>query len=230
MIPSEVISSVAALMNDVAQDEYNDTNCLPYFNIALADCQEIFQLDDIPSTHEVSSVILVTAGVTVVGFSTAPAALPSDLVELKEVWERTSGVNPYSFVKRLDFIPESWEGITVNSFGAFAFVDQEIHVPQSVQDNELKLNYVKDIFAAITIGEISTDIPIIRAQSYIQYRTAALCAYFIGEDERRAMFLQDEAQKALDRSLGVSAKGRQNIRTRRQPFRAAFKRVSYFGS
>jgi len=228
MIPSTVISSVAALMNDIAQEEYTDNNCLPYFNIALADCQEIFQLNDIPSTHEVSTVIDVAAGVTNIGFSTTPA-LPSNLVEIKNVWERLSETNPYSWVKRLEFLPLSWEGITVNSFGAFAFVDQELHFPESVQDNQIKLDYLKDIFSPVDANDVDIDIPIIRAQSYIQYRTAALCAFFIGENSERAGVLQSEAEKALDRSIGISTKGRQNIRTRRQPFRAAFKRVNYFG-
>lgn len=70
--PSQIISTVASLQNDTAQQLYTNEACLPYFNIALRKLQAKFELNNIPVTSEVSSVIEVDAGIDTIGFSTAP--------------------------------------------------------------------------------------------------------------------------------------------------------------
>ena len=46
---------------------------------------------------------------------------------------------------------------------------------------------------------------------------------FIGENETRAMVLDAQAERAMDRLLGINNKGRQQIMTRHRPFRASWK-------
>jgi hypothetical protein len=67
----------------------------------------------------------------------------------------------------------------------------------------------------------------INSRSYLSYKTAALCAMFIGENESRAKILNDQADEAMERLEGISNKGRQQIMTRHRPFRAAYKSRGY---
>ena len=53
--PSEIVSSVASLMNDTAQTLYTNAAVLPYLNLALDDLQEIFQHNNVPVTNEMTA-------------------------------------------------------------------------------------------------------------------------------------------------------------------------------
>lgn len=230
--PAEIIDNVASLQNDSAQETYNDGACLPYLNIVLDELQEIFEQNNIPVTNEVPAVLNVPAavspGTTVIGFSTTPA-LPSNLIEIQRVWERLKNTDPWVPMSRVEFISHYLEGQLVTQFQFWAWIDNEIHVLNSLQDNDLKLDYIKSIFATpISIDDIDVDLGVQfkNVKSYLGYKTAALCSMYIGENETRAMTLNAQADDALSRSLGISIKGRQAINTRRRPFRASFKRRS----
>jgi hypothetical protein len=220
--PASIIAKVAALMNDAPQDVYTNVACLPYFNMALSDCGTEFQLNGIPSSESFSTVIEVDAGVTTISFSTTPA-LPSDLVEIKEVWECQRDTDNWTPMVRKDFLPHYLENMQIGPFRIWSFTEEALNVPGSNQDNDLKLDYVRNIFSEITIGTININLSTLRIEGYLRFRTAAYCAYFIGENESRAQILADEATLALGKSLGISIKGRQAIRTRHRPFRAAYK-------
>lgn len=209
-------------MNDPIQDVYTNAACLPYFNIALNDCQEEFQLNGIPSTQSVSTVINVDAGVTEISFSTTPP-LPSDLVEIEQIWESDRDLERWTPMIRKEFLPHYLEGINSAFFQVWAFNGEVINLPETTSDRDLKLDYIRNLFAEVAIGDVNTPIGVLRTESYLMYRTAALVAYFIGENETRSNALQGEAINALGRSTGISIKGRQSIRTRRLPFRAAYK-------
>lgn len=221
--PAQIIATVAALQNDSAQDVYTNAACLPYLNMAMRALQEEFQLNDIPVFEDVSAILEVDAGVDAIGFATTPA-LPSNLVEIKQLWESPRDLNQFLPMQRRDFLPHYLETDTMTSnFGIWAWISEEIRVIAASADNDLKLDYLKTRFATVTIGTINTDIGVINSQSYLEFKTAALCSMFIGENETRAQVLESQAQIALDRVLGVNIKGRQSIRTRRRPFRAAYK-------
>ncbi len=75
--PASVMTSAAALLNDTGRVTFTNAVQLPFFDIALNDLQEVFELNNIPVTNQVSGVIgPITAGDTVVGFNTTPS-LPS---------------------------------------------------------------------------------------------------------------------------------------------------------
>lgn len=220
--PASIITRVAALMNDAVQDVYTNTACLPYYNIALTDCQEEFQLNSIPSTQKTSAAIAVDAGVVEISPTTTPA-LPTDLVEIEQLWESPRDEDRWTPMVRREFIPHYMENVQTSYFQIWSFTEEKLNFPPSTIDEDLKIDYVRDLFAAATIGTINTSIGVLRTESYLTYRTAALCAYFIGENENRSAALQNEAERALGRSTGISIKGRQAIKTRRLPFRAGYK-------
>jgi hypothetical protein len=222
--PAEIIDMVASLQNDTAQAVYTDAAVLPYFNMALRDLQEEFELNDIPVTYETSALINIPAGTVVLTFGGSPA-IPTDLIEIKKLWESVEGQNNWIPMVRKDFLPHQLEVSDVSSFLVWAWIDNEIHLPESNQDNDLKIDYIKSLFGTILIAAINTELGAKYKNifSYLGYRTAALCSMFIGENETRAQALQDEAAEAINKSMGISIKGKQAIFTRRKPFRYGYK-------
>lgn len=227
--PVEIIKRVASLQNDSKQQRYTSGAVLPYFNMALDDLQEIFQQNDIPLTYEVSANITVPAQTdpnakVSIGFTTVPA-LPSNLIEIKQLWESVTGQELWIPVHKRAFIPHYTEGSQVSAFGIWAWVDNEIKVPNSLQSNDLKIDYIKSIFNEVTLATIDSEMGIEfkNCKSYLQYRTAGLCAMFIGANPTRAAALSSEATDALGRSLGIAIKGKQPISFRRRPFRQSYK-------
>lgn len=232
VLATALMANVAALLNDQAQQQYTNAIQTPYMNMALSELKEEFELNNVPVTDTVSSAITVIAGRTAVGFAPTPPLaidyLPTDLIEPKVVWERQYNVDPYIPMTKLDFLPRSQAGVEMNQFVYYTWQSQEIRFLEANQDNQLKLDYIRDLFSAITSGSLATyAIAVINAQSFLQYRTAALCAEFIGENKTRATELNSDAGLSMDRALGIGAKGRQAITIRRRPFRSAYKNRSY---
>lgn len=200
----------SALLNDQARAVYDDLTQLPYLNMARMELEEVFELNNIPVTDETSAVIPVLAGQEIISFSEAEptpvSALPNDLIEIRAVWERQSG--------QIQFVPaaRSWR-----------WKNQELNFYAMNYDAEFQLDYIKSLFVVLGMADLNNHNSIINTNTYFQYRTAGLMCEFIEEDITRAQGLNGNAFTALDRSLGISVKGRQNIMTRRRPFRASFK-------
>jgi len=215
--PAEIIDMVASLMNDTAQTVFTDAACLPYLNIAIDEMQEIFEHNNISITNQVSAVIPVAAGVTDI-------LLPSNLVEVQQVWESPSGTDNWTPLVRKEFLPHYLEEQELSQFLVFALDGQLIKVPPTNQDNELKIDYIKKLIdTPITIDSINNDIPITNMKTYLGFHTASLCSMFISENPTRAQMLEGQAQEALARTVGIGNKGKQAITTRHRPFRASYK-------
>lgn len=219
---------VAALLNDTAQTIYTDAAILPYLNMASGDLQEHFQQNNIPVTNRVSSApITVKAGVTAIGFGTTPS-LPGDLVEIQELYERPVGIIPWIPMTKKEFLPQELIDQQINQLLLWAWVNQEIQLIPATADNELRLDYIANIFnTELTIDDIDVRLGVVNVKQYLGYRTAALCSMFIGENETRASALDGLADTALERELGIPTKGRQAISTRRQPFMGSYRRRSF---
>jgi len=85
----------------------------------------------------------------------------------------------------------------------------------------IQLTYVRQGVPYVA-SELSM-INMINSRSFLAFKTAALCARYIGENESRAQQLDGEADDALERTTTISNKGRQQIMTRHRPFRAGYK-------
>jgi len=226
-----IMNQSAALMNDAARSIYTYAIQIPYLNMALQELQEIFELNNVPVTDTVTSTpITVPAGITSVGFSpdmpvVGTPYLPDDLIEPKVVWERQIGVDPYVPMARLDFLPRYMEGVEITQFIHYVWQSQEIRVLAANQINQLKIDYIRNLFAAFT--DEDDEISIVNTQSFLEYRNAGLLAQFCAENPTRAQSLNQDAIMALDRSVGIGTKGRQAINIRHRPFRSSYKRRTY---
>lgn len=225
---SVVMNSSAALLNDPAKTDYTFAAQLPYLRIALLELQEQFELNNIPVTNETSAGITVDAGVKVIGFNTTPA-LPSDLIEIQQIWERLDGSSePFIPMTRFEFLPHYLEGEPVSELIYWSWIKQELRFIGATTDREIKLDYISSLFSPNTADE-TTIITVINTQTFLTYRNAALCAEFIGENPSRAQALNVDAGMAMDRALGIPTKGKQSIAIRRRPFRAAYRTRSWIG-
>jgi hypothetical protein len=225
MTYKDVLEMSSALQNDTAQSVYTNTAQLPYLKMALLELQERMQEANLPVTNAGSAEITITAGVTELSFGTVPK-LPADFIEPRELWESNDGGNNFNRMGRRDFIPQYLEDTDgeISSFGIYAWQGNVIRFPPATTDIIVKLDYIKTIFPpSLVIGQITDFIPVLTAEQFLGYKTGALCAMFVGENEDRATALNDLAEEAIHRSLNIPTKGTQAMQTRRLPFRAGFK-------
>ena len=223
LVAGTVMDMAASMMNDTAKTVYTYAAQVPYLQMAMRELREYFELHNISVTQEVSAVIPINAGQTKIVYNgTTTPALPSDFVEPIRLWERARGIDPYTPMVRVDFIPLSLAGIQTNYFGYFTWNGQEITFPASNADNDIKMDYLRELFAPVV--DQTSIINVVNAQSFLQYRTAGLLAEFIERNITSANSLNQNAVLALDRATGISAKSKQSIMTRRRPFRGSYKR------
>jgi hypothetical protein len=220
---AQVMDDAAALMNDSQKVTYTYTAQIPYLRIAMNELQELFQLNNIPAAQVTSSVIQVNAGLTEIVFNgVGVPALPADLIEIQQLWERNRGIDPFLPMTRKDYLPHSLEGIPISMFVYWVWEDQKIKFLASNQNNDIKIDYIKTLFPDLV--DQSSLINIINSRTFLGFRTAGLMSEFIERNITSANAHNGYAVLALDRVNGINIKGKQAIQTRRRPFRASFKR------
>lgn len=219
----EVMDRSAALMNDPAKTDYTYVAQLPYLNMAIDELVENLEESNSSPTNQTSAVISLPVGsfqITPVESIVAPH-YPIDLVEIQSIGERDSNTgNKFVGLGRRDFL----QGFpATSSLLYWTWMDQIIKFNPngSTIPKDIQINYIRQAIAQAT-NETSI-IGTINARSYLSYKTAALCAMFIGENETRAGVLESQAEKALERITNINNKGRQQMITRRRPFRASYK-------
>lgn len=227
MTYEEVLVQSRALLNDQDGALYTNAIMLPYLNLALAETQELFEQNNVPVTNETSAVIEVPDGTSAITFPPDPIIpntpyLPSNLVEIQRVWYSNSGQNNWFSVTRRDFLTGGNDTL-VSYFSVWAWGDQELRVLAANTDLDLKLDYIQKLFAVLDVSDLTDNLTIVNVSTWLSFRTAALCAEFIDENPTRSQSLNIQGLAAMDRSLGISTKGRQAIMTRRRPFRASWK-------
>lgn len=217
----EVMDGAASLMNDSARSVYTYVKQLPYLQMALQDLRKLLELNNSPVTNETSAVINIEAGVTSVTYGLVDPHLPDDMIELQEVWESEEGQNTFIPMRRREFIPLWVEGVTTNQFGIYSWKSNRLTFPEANADIDIKIDYVRSLFTAVV--DENSALSVINSDSYLQYRTAALLAEFVGENPTRALGLNAQAREAFDVLIGIDNKGKQAIPTRRRPFRSSYK-------
>ncbi len=238
MFASEIMDEAAALLNDTAKAVFSYTVQIPYFNMAQAYLREQFELNNIPVTNETSAVITVEEGVTeltrdpgVLPIITDPEVAqpplpyyPDDLIEIQQLWEQQEG-QTYSFIpmSRIDFIPQYIQPVSNLIF--WSWQDQKIKFVGATANIDVKIDYIKDILPKLEADADTTtsEIEVVNTSSFLAFKSAEFMAKYIMENPARSQVLAMEANEALQRTLGISNKGRQAITTRRRPFMAAYK-------
>lgn len=224
LLAGTVMNAAASLMNDSARTKYTYVAQVPYVNIALQELQEDYELHSLPVTQQTSAIINIPAGQTAMVFNAiAPIpALPTDMVEPGQLWERSQGINPFIPMTKRDYLPHDLEGVLLTQFMYYVWISSQIQFLPASQSNDIKIDYIKQLFTPV-VNESSL-INVINAQTFLEYRTAGLLAEFIERNTTSANAMNAYAMLAENRALGIGSKGKQNIMTRRRPFRSGYKR------
>jgi hypothetical protein len=213
MLAGEVMDRSATLCNDRARTIYTYTAQTPYLNTAIDELLESMEENNIAVTNEVSAVLPLTA------LATLLTGLPTDIVEIRAIYERDAGIEGWIPVKKSEFLPLNLR--QTNNLSFWTYQDNEIRFIGALGDKEILIEYIARI--QVPIVDETTVISILNSKSFLAYRNAALCAEFIGENPSRAESLNAYASLALDRMLGIGVKSNQSVTTRRRPFMASYK-------
>lgn len=221
----DVFDRVRSLMNDQSGDVYTDFVITPYFKMAHDDLRQECEDNNIPYTNITSAGITIQQGVTDIGGETGPA-LPLDLVEILEMYERVSGSNnDYLLMKRNLFLPKV-ETIT-SYLEVYTWQKQIIRFLGANGNVEVKIDYLGD-----TLGEVvneNTVINLFNAKPFLSFRSAAYCANYIGENPDRADRLDLNAVRSLETFLNIAIKNEQSMPVRRRPFMSTYRQRGWSG-
>lgn len=222
---AQVMNAAASALNDTARSTYTYTVQIPYLNMALRELQEIFEEYEIPVASTVTgAAINIPTGEDHMEFDgVAPTpALPDDLVEPQALWVSPEGEDLYiGPIPKVKILPRYLEGVDINFIDQFVWESQQIKFFAATVDLDVKIDYIKNLFSEVT--HENDELNVINAQTFLQYRTAALVAEFVEENKIRADTLNGFAGTGLDRVLGIGTKGKQASMTRRRPFRLGYK-------
>jgi hypothetical protein len=217
---SDVMDRSAVLLNDAAKTDYTYAVQLPFVAMALDELQEIFEQNNIPVTNEVTAGITIPAGVKEIGYQTLPA-LPNNLIEIQQLWEQqTTGSSGYIPMTKMEFLPHYLENQLTSNLVYWAWEGGLVKFLGATLDVQIKFDYISSIFPRY-ITE-NTIITVNNTKSFLSYRTGGLIAEFSGENQTKAVSLNNDSVLALDRSLSIPVKGMQSVATRRRPFRASY--------
>jgi len=237
---------VANLLNDPARTDYTYAVQIPYLNMAIEQYSDLMAEANTPLTNMTSyhysfTPIVVKAGDNFIVFPEYEqpgvptdrwARLPPEVIEIQEVEERPWVPRPlipelqaesakygtYTRLPRKEFVEVR---PVTSSLQYYVFQNSIIRTNPANIDVEVAIKYIYQ--GVPYVSNENTVINMIGSRTYLSYKTAALCAMFIGENETRAAILETEAEKAVDRAIAIGNKGRQQIVTRHKPFRAAYK-------
>jgi hypothetical protein len=217
MTAADVMNSSAALLNDVALTIFTYGVQIPFLNIAIGELQEGMQQFSVPAANKLSDPIVINIGVDNIG-GTGPA-LPTDLLEPQGIMERVNGSSDaYTALTKQEFLVFS--AVPVGTLNVWTWQEQIIKFVGSTVARQIRINYIRTVLTPVTA---STDvITLFNSQTFLAFRTAALCAQFIGENKERADELNNFAINAANRFIDINSKGDRDF-VRRKPFMTVFK-------
>lgn len=221
----QIMDRVANLLNDPNKTDYTYTVVKPYLNMAIEELSESMEESNNSPSNQTSAPITIPLGMSAIypAEDTTPGVphYSDNLVEVQEVGERASGSSDaFRKLERREFLQVAPAN---QSLLYWIWEDQKIKFNPSgaLGNREVQLKYVaQGLPYVLTENDIIT---MIHSRAYLSYKTAALCALFIGENESRAEVLDNLAERAIERTNAIGNKGRQQIMTRHRPFRASYK-------
>lgn len=221
----EVFDKARFFLNDTVAAVFTDTVLLPALQIAIEDLRLECEDNNIPFTNVTSAAILVPAGVQSIGGDGGPA-LPTDLVEIVEMYERIAGTtNDFIQMRRRNFIPKTEFQTTYLEI--YTWQKQVVNFIGSTSDIEVKIDYVGNSLNQVV--NANSEILIYNSISFLWFRTAALAANYIGENKTRSDELNIESVRCIETMENIGIKNQQSMPIRRRPFMSSYRQRSILG-
>ena len=198
------------LCGDRTQTLYTNAKMLPALKLALRNLQDEMVSAGI-SVIKTSQVVSNTLN----ALATVHPNPPNDLIVPLQMWEREDGST-----SDLDWImmeEREWDPAEPPSSQLrwWKFEDETIKFLGATVAKKVRLLYRKSV--ANVVSE-NSPIPLADAESYLSFRTAAICAASLGKNLSLAGSLNGEASNELAKFLNIRVQGAQNLTARMLPY------------
>lgn len=207
----DVMNSAASLLNDTGKALYSYAVQIPYLKMAQQEIEQELLLNEVPLSLISEAIIDVAAGAV-------SLALPTSFFLPINLQERADGSTLVTDFADMDEVVNVYDlGLAASS--SLTYWDYRhncINFIGATGNREVRLYYWR-LMASI-VDEGSNE-PIIGANNFLSFRTAALISQYIIKDDGRAAALNLDAIMAKDRLMTILVKNNQGGRVRRLPFR-----------
>lgn len=198
------------LLNDVIGALYTDDVMLPYLKLAHKDLEIELDLNNCEINFISESVIDVAIGVT-------SLPLPTNFFLPINLKERADGEDNSEFIKMKEVSDiNSLSLLPAVTLRYWDYRHNCVNLIGSTTAREVRLSYQRSLAQVV---DSSSLLAIRHAENYYAYRTAALCAEFIGGNKNRADSLNMFAANSSNNLVSLYVKNTQGNRVRRKPFR-----------
>jgi len=216
VLASDVMTEAAALLNDQGMTNFNTTNMLPFIKKANDELQLDLALIGISVIKEIYALTTIPQLADPVGtLSMVFPNPPTDMIVPVALEERKLGdTGVFTPMRQKDWEPNV---SAVQTLRFWAWREMEIKLRGAIQDNEVRLKYIK-----VLTPIVGASTPLVDAltKTTLAARTAALAAAFWGEDFERATALKDDADEWKEKYIALCVNQKQSVVARRKPFRA----------
>lgn len=202
-----IMDASAALLNDSAKTIYTYVVQLPYLKNALLKLEGHLEMNGLPKIRKRATPATIAAGTLVY-------TNPSDIIIPISLWEKAVGETDDYYVPIEERM--SLPNVAKDTFlRVYTWQADTIQFVGATTSRVVLLEY----YATLPlIVDDTTNVAIIRSQSYLAAKTAELCAKFIGGSVKRSEMLEKEAEEELAMFLAPIIKARQSMPVRRIPF------------
>lgn len=210
LLVSDIALSAAVRLNDQSQTDYTGAVMLPLIADAWKELQLELHLNGSLALEKMEAFVTLHQGAT---SFTSDGAYPSDLLQPQRLMERHVGETFWKPMTKTMWPPDY---TPIEYLQYWSESQQDIITTGATQDNQVRIFGIK-VLSDIT--SVNDPLPINNCQPFMVNRSAALAARFRGNNPTRANALDEMAALALTKLLGISARSKQGVRTRRRPFR-----------
>lgn len=206
LLASEVMDEAAKVyLNDSARIRWPDTILLPYLRSAIGELQNELESNDLPPIYEISAVIPVLAGSTILN-------LPADFVFPVSLTERASAGTDFKDMQEVTWEPDIPQSAELRYW---SFRENIIHLLGATGNREVKIKYLRSLSAIATENSI---IEIANAKGFLAARTAGLASQFGGAATARATTANERAEYFKRLVLAAIVKRLQDRPVRRRAY------------
>lgn len=200
MVASEVLLQAAVLLNDASQVMWTNTILLPCLTKASEEFEQELEINEIPVLKKVQSpVTSVEIG------DTELDEYPTDFVEPINLFERRlSSSDDWVKVTEVEFIDKNVDDSS--EIVQWAYLNNLIYINPPTTDREIYLEFVRKLTAITSANSV---IDINQSKTFLAQRTAQIAAKDLGNNTTKAIAMQPEVDRALDRIIRRLLKNKQ---------------------
>lgn len=206
-----VMDDASALLNDAPQQLYNYTVQLPFLKMAMRDLDQELTLNGNPINLIAETAIPLPVG-------DVALALPTNFFLPISLMEKGASDQFYSpMIEKADI--ETLQLSQTDVLGYWDFRHNDINLLGATTIRTVKLIYWRQLDEIIdedSLAEVGG------GRNVLAFRTAAMCAQYIGGNMERANGLNTDAGTSLDHILSLGTKNNQGKRVRRKAFRPGY--------